>query len=131
MRFPCTRCLSLSSSGWCPVPLVCHCTPQLGVVSKLSEGVLDPTDVAVEDIEQYQPQHGPMWDTTHHQSPSRHGAIGRRSLDPILQLILCPFNNPPIKSVSFPFGEKDVAGYCVKGLTDIQVDGISGSSLVY
>ena len=105
---------------------------QLGVVSKFSEGALDPTgDVADEDIEEYQPQHGPLWDNTHHQSPSRHGAIDRCSLDPILYPVHCPFNSPPVKSVSFPFGEKDAVGYCVKGLTEVQVDGISGSLLVY
>ena len=43
--------------------LWCVC-PQLGVISKFSEGALDPTDdVADEDIEEYQPQHGPCGTT--------------------------------------------------------------------
>ena len=118
-------------SGWCPVPLVCHCTPQLGAVSKFSEGAFNPTDVTDADVEEYQPQHGPLWDDTHHQLPSRCGVIDCCSPDSILQLVLCSFNSSPIESVSFPFGGKDSVGYCVKGLTEVQVDGISGSLLLY
>jgi len=44
--------------------------------------------------------------------------------------VLCPSNNPAIISVSFQYGEKDVVGYCVKGLTEVEIDDISGSSLV-
>ena len=122
----------LGPPGWHPVPLACRCSPQLGVVSRVSEGALDPAgDVTDEDIEESQPQHGPLWDTTHQQSPSRHGAIDRCSLDSLLHPGLCPLNSLPIESVSFRFGKKDVAGYCVKGLTEVLVDDISGSSLVY
>jgi len=33
-----------------------------------------------------------------------------------MQSVLYLLNSPPIKYVSFQFGEKDVVGYCVKGL---------------
>ena len=46
---------------WRPVPLACHCSPQLGVSSKFSEGALDPAgDATDEDTEESQPQHGPL-----------------------------------------------------------------------
>jgi len=55
----------------------------------------------------------------------------------------CPASHPPAPpglfrqgcaqsfQISFQFGEKDVVGYHVKGLTEIQVDDIGGSSLVH
>ena len=52
------------------------------------------------------------------------------SLDLIVQPILCPLNSPHIKSIFFQFGEKDVVGHLVRGLTEVQIDDISGSSLV-
>ena len=36
-----------------------------------------------------------------------------------------------IKSISFQFGEKDVMWDLVKGLTEVEIDDISGSSLVH
>ncbi|KAK4831029.1 LOW QUALITY PROTEIN: hypothetical protein QYF61_014917 [Mycteria americana] len=48
-------------------------TTQLGVICKLAEGALNPTvHVIDDDIKQYWSQYGPISDTTHHQSPSRH-----------------------------------------------------------
>jgi len=49
----------------------------------------------------------------------------------ILQPVLRSLNSPPIKSISLQFGENDVVGYHVKGLTEVQVDYISGPSLVH
>jgi len=72
-----------------------------------------------------------MWDTTHHWSPSRHWATDHHFLDLIQQPVLCPVNNSPIKSICFQFGEKDVVGYHIKGLTEVQIDDISGFSFVY
>jgi len=79
------------------------------------------------------PSTWPLGDTTHYQSPSRCWAIDQHSLDSILQplrLILHPLNCPPIKSLSFQFGEKDVVGYRVKGFPEVQINYISSSSLV-
>ena len=48
-------------------------TPQLGVISQLVEGALDPTvNVTDEDIKEYWHQHQPLRDTICHQSPFRH-----------------------------------------------------------
>ena len=47
----------------------------------------------------------------------------------ISQPVPDPLNSPPIKSISFQFEEKDVVEDHVKGITDTQVDDISGSSL--
>ena len=114
------------------VPLLCCSSSQLGVVSKFSEGAPGPAGaVTDEDAEESQPQHGALWDATRHQSPSRRGATERRSLDSIPRPVLCPSNSPPIAFVSLQLGEKDVAGHCVEGLTEVQVDDISGSWLVY
>ena len=48
-----------------------------------------------------------------------------------MQTVLCPLTSPLIKSGSFQFGEKDVVGYHVKGLAEVQVDDFRGSSLVH
>jgi len=49
----------------------------------------------------------------------------------ILQPVLCPFNSPPVKSISFQFGEKDIVGYLIKGLTEVHVDDMSCSSSLW
>ena len=56
-------------------------------------------------------------------------AIDHHALDSILQLVLCSLNSPPIKSISLQFGEKNVAWYCVRGLTEVQIDDTGVSSL--
>lgn len=38
----------------------------------------------------------------------------------ILQPVPHPSKGAPIKSTPFQFGQKDIAGYCVKGLTEVQ-----------
>jgi len=135
MRFTWAHCSSLSRSlsldgtpfFWCV-----DRTPQLGVIYKLAEGALDPTvNVTDEDIKEYWHQHQSLGDTTHHHSPSRRWATDHHPLDLTLQPVLHPSNSPPIKSVSFQFGEKDVVGYHAKGLTEVKIGDISGSSLVH
>ena len=68
----------LCSTGWHPTSWAYRLdhTPQLGVISKLAEGALDPTvDVINEDIKEYSSQHQSLGDTTCHWSPSRHGDV--------------------------------------------------------
>ena len=48
-----------------------------------------------------------------------------------LKPVPCPLNGPPIKSVPFRLGEKDVVGDRVKGLSEVQIDDNSSSSLVH
>ena len=65
MRFSWAHCSAyLGPSGWRSIPQAL-CTPQLGVISKLAEGALNPTvDVTDADIKEYWPQHQPLEDTT-------------------------------------------------------------------
>lgn len=70
-------------------------------------------------------------DTTCYQSQSEHWAIDHFSLGTILQPAPYPSINPPIKSISSHFGEKDVMGDYIKSLTEIQIDGIGCFSLVH
>ena len=115
-----------------PIPLVCHCTPQLGVISKLAKGELNPTvNVTDEDTEEYWPQYWSLGDTIHHQSPCRHQAVDHHPLDLILQSILRLLNCLPTKFIYFQFGEKDVVAYRVEGLTEVEIGDISDSSLVH
>jgi len=97
--------------------------PQLGVISKLAEGALDPTvNVIGEDLKEYPSPVG------HHSSPSRHSHCPPLyGLEPVFR----SSNSPPIKSISFQSREKDVVGYRVKGLTELQIDDIRGASLVH
>jgi len=100
MSFTWAYCSSLSRSPldgitslWCVT-----CTTQLGVIRKLDEDPLDCTVCVIdEDID-------------------RHGVIDHHFLDLILQPVLCSLNSPPMKAISFQFGEKDIIGYLVKGL---------------
>jgi len=47
-----------------------------------------------------------------------------------LQPVPHPLNKPPVKSISFQFGEKDVMGDSVKALTEVQRElGQEGSAL--
>jgi len=108
---------------WCV-----DCTQPLGVTCKLADPTVDVTDV---DIKEYQSQHQSLGDTTCHQTPSRCGATDHHSLDSILQQVLRPLNILPIKPLFSQIGEKNAVGYCVKGLTEVQIDDISGSSLVH
>ncbi|KAK4828525.1 hypothetical protein QYF61_026947 [Mycteria americana] len=126
MRFTWAHFLSLSR------PLHANCTIQLGVVSKLVEGALDPTVYVIdEDIKQYWSQYGPLRDTTCHQYPSEHGAVDHYPLDATIQSIPHPLNSPSIRFISLQFREKDVVGDLVKGLTEVHIDDIHSSSLVH
>ena len=48
-----------------------------------------------------------------------------------MQPIPHPLNSPLIKSISLLLREKDVAGDCVKGPTEVQIDDIRRSPLVH
>jgi len=110
----------LDDPSWC----VEH-TTQLGVVSKLVEGARDPTvNVTDEDIKEYQPHQQSLGSTACHQPPSRDEAIDHHSLNLILQPVVRPLNSLLIISLFFQFGEKDVVGYCVKDLNELQTTSV-------
>ena len=46
-----------------------------------------------------------------------------------LQPVPHSLSNSPVKSISFQFGEKDIRGDSVKGLTEVQIGDISGYSI--
>lgn len=71
-----------------------------------------------------------LMDTTCHWSPSGYWAKNHHCLGTILQPVPHLLHNPPIKSLSFQFAEKDVVRDHVKGLTEVQTDYISGFSHV-
>jgi len=113
-------------SFWCV-----NCATHVGVICRLAEGALDPAVcVTDEDFKQYWSQYRPQRDTTCHQSSSEHQAVDHYPLAVTIQPIPHPLDSPPIKSMSLQFGEKDVVGDCVKGLTEVQIDHIHISSLV-
>ena len=76
-------------------------------------------------------QYGPLRDTTCYWFPFGHRAIYGSSLDATIQPISYPSHSPFIKSISLPFRGNNVVGDHIKGLTDVQEDGISHSSLVH
>ena len=59
-------------------PFCCvNCTTQLGVISKLAEGTLNPTVLVIDkDVKEHWSQEGPLGDASHHQPPS-----GLRAID--------------------------------------------------
>ncbi|GAB0176555.1 hypothetical protein GRJ2_000120700 [Grus japonensis] len=103
------------------------CTTQLGVVSKLAEGALDPTvHVANKDVKQCRSQYQPLRNTTRHWSPLGHRAIDCNSFSMAIQPIPYPLTAPSIKCMSLQFRDKDV-----KCFAQVQLDDISSSSLIH
>ncbi|KAK4812204.1 hypothetical protein QYF61_009096 [Mycteria americana] len=93
-----------------PVKVPLHGTPslqrvnrttQLGVISKLAEGALDPTvRVVKKDVKQHHSQYQPLRNTTRHWSPLGRGAIDHNSLSATIQPIPFPLSGPSIKSMA-------------------------------
>jgi len=81
-------------------------TTQLGVISKLAEGALDPLSVSLMKMLNSAGAR-PLRGTTCHRSPSGHSAIDHYPLDATVQPIPHPPNSPPIKSISLQSREKD------------------------
>ncbi|PKU36589.1 hypothetical protein llap_13111 [Limosa lapponica baueri] len=106
--------------------------PQLGVISNLAEGVLNPTvHVADKDVKQHQSQYRPLRNTTHHWSPLGHQAIDRNSLSATIHPIPYPPSGPSVKSMSLQFRDKDIMWDRVKCFAQVQVDDTSCSSLIH
>ncbi|KAK4824261.1 hypothetical protein QYF61_012527 [Mycteria americana] len=89
------------------------CTTQLGVISKLAEGALNPT-VPVADKDR------PLRNVTHHWSPLGHGAIDCNSLSVTIQPIPYPLSGPSVKSISLQFRDKDVVRDSLKCFAQVQ-----------
>jgi len=79
-------------------------TTQLSVTCRLAEGALDPTvDVTDENVRVQVPV---LTLKGHHLSLISSQTLSHwPSLSMLLQPVLCPLNGPPIKSISFWFGE--------------------------
>jgi len=99
---------------------------QLGVISKLAEGALNPIIYVIDqDVKEYWTQDRPLGDTTSYQNSSGHKAIDHNPLTVTIQPIPYPPNSPPVKSTFLQFSDKDVVRDHIKSLAETQADYIS------
>ena len=61
-------------------------------------------------------------DTGRYQPPPGHGAVDQNHLAATFQPIPYPLNNPPFKSKSVQFTDKDMGGDHVRSLAQFQID---------
>lgn len=91
-----------------------HCTIQLGVICKLTEGALDSAvHVIDEDIKQSCCHHRPLVNNSCTDVGQK---IDHYLLNVTIQPIPQPLNSSPIKSVSLKFRENDYVGTMSKAL---------------
>ncbi|CAM9177511.1 unnamed protein product, partial [Bubo scandiacus] len=100
------------------------CTTELGVISELAEGALNPNvHVANKDVKQHEPRYWPPRNTTCHCSLLGHqAAVDSNALRVTVQPIPYPPSGPSIKSMSLQFRDKDVMQDSVKCFAQVQVD---------
>jgi len=96
-------------SGWYPSFCCTDCTNQLGAISKLAAGTLNPTIYVLDKyVEEHLSQDRPLGDTICHQPPPACRAIDNSSLAVTIQPTLCPPNSPSFQSIFLQFKDKDV-----------------------
>ncbi|KAK4825928.1 hypothetical protein QYF61_003423 [Mycteria americana] len=93
---------------------------QLGVICKLTEGVLDPfVQIIDKDIKQNWPQHRALGNTTCDRLPTGVNSIHHHSLGPAIQPVLYPAKSTPIQAMSSQFLQENAVGNRVKGFTEV------------
>lgn len=85
----------------------------------------------VKVAEEYWSQDEPLRDTIHEGAAPGHGAIVHNSLAVAIQTVIYPMNNPPFKSISLQFRDKNVVVDRIKGLAQVQVEDTSFISFVH
>lgn len=86
-----------------------HDVPSFFCISCLAEHACNPVVYATDkDVEEHQPQDGPLHNTTCHQPPPGHKSSDQNPLATTNQTILYPWNCPLFKSISFRFRDKSV-----------------------
>ncbi|KAK4826416.1 hypothetical protein QYF61_008949 [Mycteria americana] len=89
---------------------------QLGVICKLTEGVLDPfIQIIDKDIKQDWPQHRALGNTTCDQPPTGVNSIHHHSLGPAVQPVLYPVKSSPVQAMSSQFLQENAVGNSWKG----------------
>lgn len=115
------------------LPFCCvNCTIQIGIIVKLAEGTLHPSDFVVDkDVEEQWSQEGPLGNSTRDWHPPGHRAIENNPLAMATQTIICPPNSPVFKSIPLKFREQDMAWDHIKGFAEFQVGNTSHHSFVH
>ena len=107
------------------------CRPQLGVINKLSEGILSLTVYVVDkDFEEHLSQDRPLRGTIHVWPPPGLRAFDK-PLAVAIQPIIYPLNSLASKSISLLLRDKELMWSHVKSLAKFQVDYISYPSFVH
>ncbi|KAK4831140.1 hypothetical protein QYF61_015443 [Mycteria americana] len=106
------------------IPSLQHvdCTTQIGVISRLTEGALNPTvHVADKDVKHCRSQYRPLRNATPHWSPLGYRATGCNTLSVTIQPIPYPPSGPSLKSMPLQCRDKDVVQDSVKCFAQVQV----------
>ncbi|KAK4832272.1 hypothetical protein QYF61_021671 [Mycteria americana] len=88
---------------------------QLGVISKLTEGALDPfVQIIDKDIKQNWPQHRALGNAACDRPPTGVNSIHHHSLGLAIQPVLYPAKSPPVQAMSSQFLRENAALISVK-----------------
>ncbi|KAK4818449.1 hypothetical protein QYF61_013136 [Mycteria americana] len=94
---------------------------QLGIVCKLTEGVLNPlVQIIGKDIKQNWPQHRALGNTTCDRPPTAVNSIHHNALGLAIQPVLYPVNTTPVQAMSSQFLQENAVGNRVKAFTEVR-----------
>lgn len=116
-----------SKTLWC-----IGCSSQFGVISKLAESPLCPIIQMInEDVKEDQFQYQPLRYTASYWPPAQLHATGCHPLGPSIQPVFNPLGCLLIQPISHKLVYEYLTGDIVKSFSEVQVDSIDCSPLIY